>query len=623
MARALRRQLGRGGVRRRRATPPRTGARWTLRSAPASACASARRRDRSPSTSPTASASGRCACTSPSPSRSDVHGRRPSPTQPAAARPGTSSAAVADVAAAGARSRGGARGERVAHRGVAGRHGRRPAHLAVGRGLGRSVIAGERGERLAARRIHAGAPPHRRTALVGRRCASHRDARALRLERTLDRPGQRRRPQRHRHVDARRSEDGAGTARFARAARGRAAAEPDDRGTALRRTRTGPQVVHDIRLQGEADQASIRIARAGARYGATEVDLTGTLGATRPFPLSAHAELRSIVLDRAVQATVDASGSLLDMKLSGEERQRNRAHRRRRAPRALRAGAAGGAVARGGGLPAGEVDAGHSRDAAHGNGHPQARTGDVVHHRRALQRHQCHSRPDRPAAPSRPVGARRPAMVGGRARTGDRARRSGRRHGARGRDTRRGRRSHGAGDVRGHRRRAHPHGHHRDAGIRPDRLSAGQGPAALHWTARAMQEVWPWTSTSPSCSPTKRSTSSGRSRAWATDAPRSAGASSSARQTSAQLRGEFHAIDLSRLVPGVDTRLNGRLNVDGALQPIRRGRAQLTLTRQPPVRSAAGRSRRSSPRRRTVRHRHGADVGRRSTECPRRPGRGP
>src|SRR5512137_558480 len=32
-----------------------------------------------------------------------------------------------------------------------------------------------------------------------------------------------------------------------------------------------PQVVRDIRLQGEADRESIRIARAGARYGTTEV----------------------------------------------------------------------------------------------------------------------------------------------------------------------------------------------------------------------------------------------------------------------------------------------------------------------------------------------------------------
>ena len=43
--------------------------------------------------------------------------------------------------------------------------------------------------------------------------------------------------------------------------------------------------------------------------------LAGSLGAARPFPLSAHAELRSIVLDKPVQAVLDASGSLLDMTL--------------------------------------------------------------------------------------------------------------------------------------------------------------------------------------------------------------------------------------------------------------------------------------------------------------------
>ena len=45
-----------------------------------------------------------------------------------------------------------------------------------------------------------------------------------------------------------------------------------------------------------------------------------------------------------------------------------------------------------------------------------------------------------------------------------------------------------------------------------------------------------------------------------------------------QLRGEFQALDLSKFVAGVDTRLNGRVTVDGTLQPVRRGRAQLTLS---------------------------------------------
>jgi translocation and assembly module TamB len=48
--------------------------------------------------------------------------------------------------------------------------------------------------------------------------------------------------------------------------------------------------------------------------------------------------------------------------------------------------------------------------------------------------------------------------------------------------------------------------------------------------------------------------------------------------TAAQLRGEFRALDLSKFIAGVDTRLNGRLNVDGTLQPVRRGRAEVTLS---------------------------------------------
>jgi translocation and assembly module TamB len=76
-----------------------------------------------------------------------------------------------------------------------------------------------------------------------------------------------------------------------------------------------PQSVRDVSLQGEADGTSLRIERASARYGSTAAVLSGTVGAARPFPLAARAELRSVVLDKPVQATVEASGSLLDLKL--------------------------------------------------------------------------------------------------------------------------------------------------------------------------------------------------------------------------------------------------------------------------------------------------------------------
>jgi translocation and assembly module TamB len=77
-----------------------------------------------------------------------------------------------------------------------------------------------------------------------------------------------------------------------------------------------PHVVLDVRLRGQADADAIRIEHASARYGPSEAVLAGSLGAARPFPLSAHAELRSIVLDKPVQAVLDASGSLLDLALA-------------------------------------------------------------------------------------------------------------------------------------------------------------------------------------------------------------------------------------------------------------------------------------------------------------------
>ncbi len=77
-----------------------------------------------------------------------------------------------------------------------------------------------------------------------------------------------------------------------------------------------PHVLRDIRLSGRADHAQIRIDSASARYGVTEATASGNLGVARPFPLSAHVELRSVVLDRPLQSVADAAGSLLDTKIT-------------------------------------------------------------------------------------------------------------------------------------------------------------------------------------------------------------------------------------------------------------------------------------------------------------------
>jgi translocation and assembly module TamB len=76
-----------------------------------------------------------------------------------------------------------------------------------------------------------------------------------------------------------------------------------------------PHVVRDVRLRGQADQDAIRIEHASASYGPSAAVLAGTLGAAQPFPLEARAEVRSVVLDKPVQAVLTARGSLLDMAL--------------------------------------------------------------------------------------------------------------------------------------------------------------------------------------------------------------------------------------------------------------------------------------------------------------------
>ena len=73
-----------------------------------------------------------------------------------------------------------------------------------------------------------------------------------------------------------------------------------------------PQVLRDVRLVGRADANVIRIEQASASLGDSTARLSGQVGTATPFALDARAEVRSVLGDEPVQATLDASGSLLD-----------------------------------------------------------------------------------------------------------------------------------------------------------------------------------------------------------------------------------------------------------------------------------------------------------------------
>jgi translocation and assembly module TamB len=77
-----------------------------------------------------------------------------------------------------------------------------------------------------------------------------------------------------------------------------------------------PTIVRELRLQGQADRDAIVVDRAGARLGPSEATAEGRIDAASPFALSARARLRSVLLDRAVQADIEAGGTLLDMTLN-------------------------------------------------------------------------------------------------------------------------------------------------------------------------------------------------------------------------------------------------------------------------------------------------------------------
>ncbi|MGZ9031615.1 MAG: hypothetical protein ACXW2G_09585, partial [Burkholderiaceae bacterium] len=337
-----------------------------------------------------------------------------------------------------------------------------------------------------------------------------------------------------------------------------------------------PQIVHDIRLQGEADQESIRIARARARYGATELDLAGTLAAMRPFPLTAHAELRSIVLEKPVQATVDASGSLMDMRLSA--RSDNEAGRIEAdaqlapfAPVPLVALSLAAADFQPEkwvpGIPAmklaGTADlkpgAGTTFTIAGPFRITNAIPGPVDQQRLPVQSARGTLQW---SAAALELALEHVQAAGGTARASVT------------------RAANGAVNARAN--FAGIDGSRIHTAITPTQAS-GQLDYQLdngqqRFTGRAsnakglaLDVDFAIVLANEVLEIQKAVARLGDGRAEVS------GRVQLGPQTSAQLRGEFQALDLSRFIAGVDTRLNGRVNVEATLQPVRRGRAQVTL----------------------------------------------
>ncbi|MGB2817011.1 MAG: translocation/assembly module TamB domain-containing protein [Burkholderiaceae bacterium] len=337
-----------------------------------------------------------------------------------------------------------------------------------------------------------------------------------------------------------------------------------------------PQVVRDVLLQGEADQASIRIARASARYGTTELDLVGTVGASRPFPVSAHADLRSILLDKPVQATVDASGSLLDLKVAAKS---NSEAGRLDAEVQLAPFAPVPLVGLSlvaadfqpemwiPGLPAMKLAGtaelrpgpGTSFTIAGPFRLANAIPGPVDRQRLPVQsaRGTLHW-----SAAMLEFGIEQVEAAGGTARGGVK------------------RSPDGAVDARA-----------TFSGIDGSRIHSSVTPTQLsgqldyrlekgqqRFTGRAsnarglpVDVDFAISLANEMLDIQKAVARLGEGRAEVSGRVRLG------KEMSAQLRGEFQALDLSRFVAGVNTLLNGRVSVDGTLQPVRRGRAQVTL----------------------------------------------
>jgi translocation and assembly module TamB len=76
--------------------------------------------------------------------------------------------------------------------------------------------------------------------------------------------------------------------------------------------KSDPFVLREVALSGSAGRDTIRIQNAQARRDDTRLVLAGELGTASPFPLRAGGEISSQMLERALQADIGVSGSLLD-----------------------------------------------------------------------------------------------------------------------------------------------------------------------------------------------------------------------------------------------------------------------------------------------------------------------
>jgi len=338
-----------------------------------------------------------------------------------------------------------------------------------------------------------------------------------------------------------------------------------------------PHVLRDVRLGGQADDEAIRIEHASARYGPTEAVLGGTLGAARPFPLAAHAELRSIVLDKPVQAVLTASGSLLDMTLvarSDNDAGRLDAQARVTPFSAVPLAALSLAIAdlepdkwlpdvpvmRLTGTADLQPQAGAEFTLAGPFQLRNAVPGPIDRQRLPVQSARGTLRW---SAAALDLALEQVDVAGGSAQADAVRSADGAITGQvnfRGIDAARIHTSATATQASGRLDFESGPGRHRFTG----RATNARGlPIDLDFAVTVAGDV---------VEIERANARLGEGRADVSGRVQLGPA------TAVQLRGEFRALDLSKLVAGADTRLNGRLNVDGTLQPVRRGRADVTLS---------------------------------------------
>lgn len=340
-----------------------------------------------------------------------------------------------------------------------------------------------------------------------------------------------------------------------------------------------PQRLLDVRLQGSASREAFRVERAQARHGDTEVALRGTLQTTSPFPLAAEADIRSTLLEQALQASVQADGTLLDARVraaSDSPALRGTAEARLTPFEPVPLAALALAVS--------DFDVRRWAPDA-----PQMRLTATAD----LRPHSTPGGDFALAGPFRVTNAL-PGPVD-RERIPVRSARGALRWSAASLDLAIERLEGAGGWARAGLVRA------ADGSLTARVAFNGLDAAQIHTAATATQ----------ASGELDYRLADGRQR-FAGRAVNSRGLPMTAEfaleladqvldvqravarlgdgradvsgrvrlgdQTAAQLRGEFQALDLSQFVAGLDTRLNGRFDVDGTLQPVRRGRADVTLT---------------------------------------------